>query len=88
MLFVVAHQLASLGSNLVKNVVYKRVHDRHRPLADACVRVHLFEHAIYIHRVGFCLGLDADFGGRFFAVGVVGCLVVVFGSFVRSLKDF
>ena len=60
MLLVVADEFASLASDLLEDVVDEGVHDRHAALADARLGVHLLQHTINVHTVGFSLVL----GGR------------------------
>ena len=50
MLLVVASELGGLESNLLKDVIDEGVHDLHRPLGDASLRMHLLEDSVDVDR--------------------------------------
>jgi len=50
-LFVVGSKLSSLGSNTLKDVIDKGVHDRHTLLGDTGIRVDLLEHLVDVAAV-------------------------------------
>lgn len=50
---VVVSKTGSLCSNAFKDVVHKRIHDRHSLGGNASVRVDLLEHLVDVDAVGF-----------------------------------
>ena len=50
---VVVGQSGSLGSDSLKDIVDKAVHDRHGFAADAGVRVHLLQHLVDVDGIAF-----------------------------------
>jgi hypothetical protein len=53
-LLVVAHELASLVGDLVKDIHDERVHDGHALGGDTRVRVHLLQHLVDVDGVRLC----------------------------------
>ena len=50
-LLVVVGQAGRLGGNPLKDVVHERVHDGHGLAGDACIRVDLLHHLVYVDGV-------------------------------------
>ena len=80
--FVVMGQAGGLGRDALKDVIHKRIHDRHGLGGDTSVRVDLLEHLVDIDAVTLlppALLLLITLGDRF--LGLTGLL----GSLSRSL---
>ena len=52
LLAIVANELGCLTRDLLEQIVDEAVHDRHGPLGDACLGMHLLENSVDIDGVG------------------------------------
>lgn len=87
---VVPHKLRALQWDLLEDIVDEAVHDRHAPLADSDLWVHLLQHSVDVDWVGL-LSLPVPValgpGHGSFGLGARLCLLLLWG-FRWALRGF